>query len=101
MAIVDLYSKRQKRARGEVPDVYVYDNLPQPLRVQIVHIIRDAFSDSSYGISYRRFGSRSNGQDVHEAVEKILCRELGVFELPDSSSQSKDPVFVSSCRQNL
>ena len=41
MGIFDLFSKRQKRLRGEAPDVYTYDEIPEPLRVQIVHIFRD------------------------------------------------------------
>ena len=43
MAIIDLFSKRQKVLRKEVPDVYEYAQIPQPLRVQIVHILRDLF----------------------------------------------------------
>ena len=42
MAIFDLFSKRQKKLRGEVPDVYTYDDIQSPLRVQIVHIWTDA-----------------------------------------------------------
>lgn len=38
MSTFDLYSKRQKELRGEVPDVYTYESIPQPLKVQIVHI---------------------------------------------------------------
>ena len=38
MSIFDIFSKRQKKLRGEVPDVYVYDKLPSPLRVQIIQI---------------------------------------------------------------
>lgn len=38
MGMFDLFSKRQKRLRGEVPDVFVYDKVPPGLRVQIVHI---------------------------------------------------------------
>ena len=49
MAVFDLFSKRQRKARGEVPDVYVYDKLPQELRVQVVHIIQDAFGTDNYG----------------------------------------------------
>ena len=52
MAIFDLFSKRQRRARGEVPDVYVYDKLPQELRVQIVHIIKEGVIDFA---TYKRF----------------------------------------------
>ena len=32
MAIFDLFSKRQKALRGDVPDVYTYDDLPNSLR---------------------------------------------------------------------
>lgn len=45
MAIFDLFSKRQKRIRGDVPDVYSYDDLPGPLRVQIVHIWTDTLGN--------------------------------------------------------
>ncbi len=38
MAIVDLFHKKQKRLRGEYPDVYQYDELPIKLKVQIVHL---------------------------------------------------------------
>lgn len=42
MAVFNLYSKRQKILRGEIPDVYKYDEIPYGLRVQIVQIITDA-----------------------------------------------------------
>ena len=42
MAISNLFSKRQRRQRGEMPDVYQYEDIPHPLRVQLVHILRDA-----------------------------------------------------------
>lgn len=38
MKIYELFSKRQKRLRGEVPDVYQYETIPPELRVQVVHI---------------------------------------------------------------
>ncbi len=50
MAIVELFSKRQKKLRGEVPDIYQYEDIPQKLRVQIVHIIKDTFNSFSVPI---------------------------------------------------
>ena len=41
MPISELFSKRQKKSRGEYPDTYRYDNIDQKFRVQVVHIIRD------------------------------------------------------------
>ena len=67
MAIFDLFSKRQKRLRGEIPDVYVYDALSNPLRVQIVHIWNDTL------IHY-------------EFIVDTLCREYGVFRLAETDN---------------
>ncbi len=85
MAVFDLFSKRQKRARGEVPDVYVYDDLPNPLRVQIVHIINDAFGVDHYHADH--------AENAYQSVNNILCRELGVFKLVDYPTSDKDSVF--------
>jgi hypothetical protein len=85
MGIFDLFSKRQKRARGEMPDVYVYDDLPQPLRVQIVHIVSDAFGLDNYGSNYAQGG--------YEFVKQALCREYGQFELIKHPKSDQDSVF--------
>ncbi len=70
MPVTDLFSKRQKRSTGEVPDVYQYETIPNQLRVQIVQILEDAF-----GLDYNpNWGPDSN---AHEFVfiHKALCRE--------------------------
>lgn len=85
MSVVDLYSKRQKRARGEMPDVYVYDDLQQPLRVQIIHIIGDAFGEDGY--------NSQNVQDAYRFVKETLCREFGVFELIKHPRSDQDSIF--------
>lgn len=85
MGVFDLFSKREKRARGEVPDVYVYDKLPQPLRVQIVHIIQDAFGQDHYG--------SSEAANAYEFVNKTLCREYGLFELVKYAKSDAEAVF--------
>jgi len=79
MSIFDIFSKRQKQLRGEIPDVYSYDKLPQPLRVQIVHIWRDTLGDEdTYNDKY--LGTRS----AYEFIVQTLCREYGLFSLPGS-----------------
>lgn len=78
MAIIDLFSKRQRRLRGEVPDVYQYDDIPQPLRVQIVHIIRDVMNEFHKTRHYN-----SNANEVYEIVHQMLCKEYGVFKLSE------------------
>lgn len=87
MAIFDLFSKRQKMIRGEVPDVYVYDKLPQPLRVQIVHIWTDTLGQ---GEQYW------NGQvkQSYELIVNTLCREYGLFQLPGAKGYG-DREFIT------
>lgn len=79
MPIFDLFSKRQKRLRGEMPDVYVYDGLPHPLRVQIVHIWKDTLTLTRY-----------------EFIVDTLCREYGVFRLAET-----DNIYGRNHRQEL
>ena len=67
MPVFDLYSKRQSKKRGEMPDVYTYDNIPEELRVQILLILKDAIGDF---------------QEIYSTINDILCREYGLFELP-------------------
>lgn len=83
MAIFDLFSKRQKKARGEVPDVFTYNQIPNQLRVQIVHIVRDAIGEDIYGSNF--------ASGAYKLINDILCREYGLFELtahPRSDAES-------------
>ncbi|MBV6622342.1 MAG: hypothetical protein KI793_05185 [Rivularia sp. (in: Bacteria)] len=73
---IDIFSKRQKRLRGEVPDIYQYDSIPNPLRVQIVHIMNDALGD------YRD----SENQAIYKAIHEVLCREYGRFYLVEEGN---------------
>jgi len=82
MGIIDLFSKRQKRFRGEIPDIFTYDKFPQPLRVQIVHIIRDAIGKDGYG------SDRAN--KTYEFIHETICREYGVFRLGEGYKESHE-----------
>jgi len=79
MAIFDLFSKRQKRLRGEVTDVYSYDEIPEVLRVQIVHIWYATLSEKTQYPSERV-------KSTHRLICDALCREYGVFRLPPAVS---------------
>ena len=52
MAIINIYSKRQRKIRGEVNDVYQYNNIPHALRVQIIKIITDSIGFPSSNECY-------------------------------------------------
>jgi hypothetical protein len=89
MGTFDLYSKRAKQSRGEVPDVYKYDVIPKPLRVQIVHILRDVLGsreDYMAGDRYDRHHKYPLVIQAYDKMNEILCREYGVFSLIEDSS---------------
>ena len=72
MALLDLFSKRARQRRGELPDVYFYDEIPAPLRVQIVQILDDALGDPHESYEAGK---------AFEFVHNALAREYGVFAL--------------------
>jgi hypothetical protein len=77
MAIPDLFSARQKKERGETPDVYVYDKLPQPLRVQINYILRDTIGPATES----QCGYATAVAKIYESVNDDLLRHLGRLTL--------------------
>ena len=82
MSITDVFSKRQKKLRGRLSDVYTYDKLPQPLRVQIILILRETLGDEDDYDGDRR----SEIQRAYHAIVQTLCREYGVFYLFGTSN---------------
>jgi hypothetical protein len=90
MAIFDLFSKRQKRIRGDVPDVYSYDDLPGPLRVQIVHIWADTLGN---GEQYWK----GKVQETYKFIVDTLCREYGLFKLPGTNDYGNREYITELC----
>lgn len=84
MAVLDLFSKRQRRLRGEVSDVYVYDQMPHELRVQIIHIVTEAFINQ---------GDYSFDDGCYKEIVKVLRKERGVFELIKFPKNSQHELF--------
>lgn len=82
--IADLFSKRQKKLRGETPDVFQYKEIPRSLRVQIVHIWRDVFGR----FDWEHWGYRNSAAKLFDEIHSMLCREYGLFELPSPGDNS-------------
>ena len=81
MPISYIFSKRQKKKLGNVPDVFQYNDLPQEFRVQVVHILRDAI-----GLPQRSYeGFYGDAHEVYKTIHNLLCREYGLFSLVDNS----------------
>lgn len=87
MPILNLFSKRQDRVRGEVPDVYTYDELPKAFRVQFVHIAQDLLGRPEQ--YYHGETSRGPGA-AYKFITESLCREYGVFRLHDKDYGARE-----------
>ena len=70
MGIVNIFSRRQRRMRGELfPDVYQYDDLPPAFRKQVLFILSDLFSYENPHWKNKYFDS----------IRNVLARELKDF----------------------
>lgn len=85
MATFNIFSRRQKPA----PDVLTYDDIPHPLRIQILDAMNDA-RQLIYEMTvpgYRAFGTE--GEDCFAAAALILRRELGLCKLVEQVRSRK------------
>ncbi len=80
MKIYELFSKRQKKLRGEVPDVYQYKTIPPELRVQVIHIWFDIWGEETLNASYDD-NPHCNAYRIYNSIHHVLCREYGCFTL--------------------
>jgi hypothetical protein len=94
MAIFNLYSKRQKKLRGEVPEVFSFNELPQRLKVQIIQIIQDSF-----GVDKGLYGYPSRSQEAYKFIHDTLCREYGVFTLSKVHRESDEESILNHLLQ--
>ena len=80
MPVVDIFSKRQKQLRGEVPDVYQYETITKELRVQVILIWENAFEKPdrhTFGGPHYPEGTAK----VYKFIHETLCHEYGCFTL--------------------
>ncbi|MGL4514315.1 MAG: STM4504/CBY_0614 family protein [Lacipirellulaceae bacterium] len=80
--MIELFSFRQRTSRGGVSDVLQYDDLPNQLRVQIVHLLKDSLG---YDKVEGTWHTDSTILRTYRAVCDALCREYGTFILPGTS----------------
>jgi hypothetical protein len=84
MTVLDLFSKRQKRLRGEMPDVFTYDPIPPAFRIQILHIWDDGFGTPRGDYIDKR-------PTVMNEIRSSICREYGQLILTsDKVSPEED-----------
>ena len=96
MPVFDIFSKRQKELRGDLPDVYSYDALPAPLRVQIVHIMLGALGNPD---QYYSSSHTNHVRHGYKSIVDVLCREYGVFRLPGSDWEYSERMYLQELKE--
>lgn len=71
MAVIDLYSKRQKRLRGEVADAFTYDVFPDKFRVQLCYMLHALLGDRNLYLGV------SSPQQTYDGIVNALKKEYG------------------------
>lgn len=86
MAIADIFSKRQRRARGEVLDTYCYDQINPTLRMQILYAVQDAIGTRDHALR------NSDVEESYEFVASTLRREYGTKSLSARANSPFDEI---------
>ena len=92
MTIFNLFSTRQKKLRGEMPDVYQYEEIPDKLRVQIIYII--------WGMIGKNVRPHTREYNVYKDMHEILCREYGLFTLTNQRDSNEEAIFNYFLKSN-
>ena len=87
MSLPPTYSRRKREAEKTGEDVYVYDQVPNKVRVQVVQILRDGLG------SYYHLSSHTPTSPVYDALNKRMCRELGVHSLSPMDGNKEQAFF--------
>lgn len=85
----ELFSKRQKRIRGEVPDVYQYETIPRELRVQVFYIWEKAWGQVYYD-SLEELRGSSLAMEAYRFIEATLREEYGVLSLGEEDNSYEE-----------
>ena len=94
MPIFEIFSQREKKRRGEVPDVYQYETIPNKLRIQVIHIWYDAFGE----VFRNNFGDLEYSHaavDAYKFIHDTLCHEYGTFTLLEDDDSDDFPDYTA------
>ncbi|MAM40229.1 MAG: hypothetical protein CL949_17410 [Erythrobacter sp.] len=97
MAIFELYSKRQADAEKSAnADVYQYDSIPKPLRIQVQQIALEGIGNVG---SYGGYSDRDRDNDIWAEIETIYLREKGLDQIAGGEfAGSRVLAYMRECR---
>ncbi|MCY4383695.1 MAG: hypothetical protein OXE44_11165 [Nitrospinae bacterium] len=94
MPIIDIFSRRMRRAEKTEPDVYQYDEIPETLRVQVYRI----FSKSIGNSYYKLFNERNK---IWDRLRETIAQELGRITIAHQDEPRKDCLHFLQSEQDI
>jgi hypothetical protein len=77
--IYETFSKRRKRLeKAGQTDVYQYEELPAPFRMQVVYIWESAIGHYSVGGAFSSYRDESSSTQFWDFIYKTITREAGL-----------------------
>src|SRR5690625_1124135 len=73
-----------------MPDVFQYDSMPEKLRVQLIHILRDTIGiwrDDAWPTNQEK------SNRLYTKIHGIITREYGVFQLVEEADNPANALF--------
>lgn len=99
MAIIPIYSRRKQEASGVKNEVYVYDRIPDALRVQVRRILEDAIG--YYWDPDPYCSPLPNNNHGWELIRDAVARELGKLSLDSRKNPYEDCIGFIHSQQNI
>ena len=88
MPVYETYAARvEKAAKGDAPDVYVYDELPQFLRKQLAQILTDCIGTGFKQSAYDTFHEPPNANETWDSIAGIMDRERQSFRFEEDGKR--------------
>ena len=85
----EIFSKRQQRMQGEIPDTYQYETIPRELRVQILYIWGKIWGTPCHN-SFGEFQVGIPAYNAYMSIETTLREEYGVLALDVDDDPNED-----------
>ena len=85
----ELFSKRQQRMQGKIPDTYQYETIPRELRVQIFYIWGKIWG-TPYENNFDELQVSQLAYEAYTSIDTTLCEEYGVLDLDGGDDPNED-----------
>ena len=96
----EIFSTREQRLKGELPDTYQYETIPDELRVQIFYIWGKIWG-TPYDNNFGEIQVSLPAYNAYMSIETTLREEYGVLALNEGNNPNEDGYFYWVVRDFL